>query len=119
MQVLPCIDTPKWNRNVIACLRPLQLFDSVQENYGVQVPTSFEEWETRYNNSNNTQEWIDTGIFHPWVNKNDLFITQNAYKIINLLTFDDKGLFTRKLIKCLIFPLKLLMKLRIKYGFYY
>ena len=79
------------------------LYNSLLENYDIQVPNSFEEWETRYSNSNNTQEWIDTGIFHPWISKNDLFITQNAYKIINLLTFDDKGLFTRKLIKCYTF----------------
>ena len=95
-----------------------QLYNSVLDNYEVEVPQSFEEWEARYTDSSNTDEWIDTGIFHPWIQKKDLFLTQNAYKIINLLTFDDKGLVRRKLIKFLIYPLKLIMKLRIKYSFY-
>ena len=95
-----------------------QLYNSVLENYEVEVPKSFEEWEKRYTDSRNTDEWIDTGIFHPWIQKNDLFLTQNAFRIIQVLTFDDKGLFTRKLVKCLLYPLKLIIKLRIKYGFY-
>ena len=56
-------------------------------------------------------------IIHYYYNKELLNI--NSHGTTNILTFDDKGLFTRKLIKCLIYPLKLLMKLRIKYGFYY
>ena len=94
------------------------LYNSVLENYDVDVPKSFEEWEKRYTDSRNTDEWIDTGIFHPWIQKNDLFLTQNAFRIIQVLTFDDKGLLTRKLVKCLLYPLKLILKLRIKYGFY-
>ena len=53
-----------------------------------------------------------------WPSKKAKSSSKHAYRIINILTFDDKGLFRRKLIKCLIYPLKLLMKLRIKFGFY-
>ena len=87
-----------------------QLFDSIQNDYGIQIPTTFEEWESRYKVSANRCDYLDQGVNHPWIKNKDLFLTQNAYKIVQILTFDDKDIITRKIIKFLILPIKFIVK---------
>ena len=67
-----------------------QLYDSIQSDYGVQVPQTFEEWESRYKINANKIDYIDQGVNHPWIKPKDLFINPQSKRLKQFLSANLK-----------------------------